>query len=262
MKDSVESLILTASFRDAGFIYRGEGYVMAHDDSFDPEDPDAREVAAEAGQDREEFLSLLPHYYRGEVGQMSNLLSRLDLTTDWAIALLTAVLALSFGSVDSPPYFILVGMVALLMFLLFDLRRYRTYDATRSRVRLIEENVFANAFDPVGAIHGDWREELGDDLRKPTLKVTRREALSRRLKRVYLPLITVLLVAWLFRITIFVSGESPLETAAVPGVPGIVVVGVVGATYLGALLLAFWPTSREAKGEFHGEEPGDWKREE
>ena len=235
---------------------------MAQDDSFDPEDREAREVAAEAGRNREDFLSLLPHYYRGEVSQMSTLLGRLDLTTDWAIALLTAVLALSFGSVDSPPYLLLLGMVALLMFLAFDLRRYRTYDATRSRVRLIEENVFANAFDPDGAARRDWREELGDDLRKPTLKVSTREALSRRLERVYLPLITVLVLAWLFRITVFVPGESPLETAAVPGVPGVVVIAVVGVTYLVALVLALWPTPRRAKGEFHGEEPGDWKTEE
>jgi uncharacterized membrane protein len=235
---------------------------MAPEDSFDSKDQEAREVAAEAGRDQENFLSLLPHYYRGEVAQMSTLLGRLDLTTDWAIALIAAMLALSFGSVDSPPYFILLGIVALLMFMLFDLRRYRTYDATRSRIRLIEENVFANAFDPAGTPHQNWREELGDDLRKPTLKVSVREALSRRLKRVYLPLITVLLLAWLFRITIFVSGESPLETAAIPGVPGLVVVVLVGVTYLGGLLLALWPTSRQAKGEFHGEEVGDWKIEE
>lgn len=235
---------------------------MAQDDTFDPEDREAREVAAKAGRDREDFLSLLPHYYRGEVSQMSTLLGRLDLTTDWAVALIAAMLALSFGSVDSPPYFLLLGMAALLMFLAFDLRRYRTYDATRSRVRLIEENVFANAFDPAGAEHRGWRKEIGDDLRKPTLKVSTREALSRRLKRVYLPLITVLLLAWLFRITIFVPDENPLETAAVPGVPGVVVIAVVGATYLGALLLALWPVTRRAKGEFHGEEPGDWKTDE
>lgn len=235
---------------------------MGDDDSFDTESRDAREVAAEAGRDTAEFLSLLPHYYRGEVGQMSTHLGRLDLTTDWAIALLTAVLALSFGSADSPPYFILLGMLALTMFLLFDLRRYRTYDATRSRVRLIEENVFANAFDPVGTTHSNWREELGDDLRRPTLKVSTREALSRRLKRVYFPLITVLSLAWLFRITIFVPDETVFETAAVPGVPGAVVVLVVGVAYLGAVLLAMWPTTREAKGEFYGEEPGDWKTDE
>lgn len=235
---------------------------MAQDDPFDPEEPEAREVAAEAGRDQAEFLSLLPHYYRGEVSQMSTLLGRLDLTTDWAVALIAAVLALSFGSPDSPPYFLLLGIVALAMFLAFDLRRYRTYDATRSRVRLLEENVFANAFDPEGAVHREWRAELGDDLRKPTLKVSLLEALSRRLKRVYLPLATVLLLAWGFRITLFAPAESPLVTAAIPGVPGLLVVAVVAAVYLAALTLALWPTPRQAKGEFHGEEAGDWKTEE
>jgi hypothetical protein len=64
-----------------------------------------------------------------------------------------------------------------------------------------------------------------------------------------------------FRITIFVPGEAPLKTAAVPGVPGIVVILIVGGTYVGGLLLALWPSSREAKGEFHGEESGEWKTE-
>ncbi|PSP97458.1 hypothetical protein BRC94_10170 [Halobacteriales archaeon QS_5_70_17] len=232
------------------------------DDSFDPEDRDAREVAGRAGRERSEFPSLSPYYYRGEVAQLSTRLDRLDLAVDWAIALIAAVLALSFGSADSPPYFLLLGTVALLMFLAFDLRRYRAYDATRSRVRMVEENVFANAFDPAGATHRDSWKELGDDLRRPTLKVPVREALSRRLKRVYFLLLAVLLLAWLFRITLFVPGEYWLETAAGSGVPGTIVVVAVGAIYLGALAVALWPTSRQAKGEFHGEEAGDWKRDE
>lgn len=59
---------------------------MEENDRFDPETRDAREVAAKAGAEPADFLSLLPHYYRGEVGQMSTRLDRLDLTTDWAIA--------------------------------------------------------------------------------------------------------------------------------------------------------------------------------
>lgn len=226
---------------------------------FDPESQEAREVAGEAALDRSEFLSLMPHYYRGELSQMATRLGRLDLTIDWAVAVIAAMLALSFGSIDSPPYFLLIGMCALVMFLLFDVRRYRTYDAARARVRMIEENLFANVFNPEGVEHEGWRKEIGEDLRRPTLKVSFREALSRRLRRVYLPLHTVLLAAWIFRITVFVSGERWLETAAVPGVPGAVVVATVGAFYLAMVALAFWPTSREAKGEFHGEDSGDWK---
>ena len=230
-------------------------------DDFDPELESAREVATEAATDSSDFLSLMPHYYRGEVSQMSTRLERLDLTIDWAIAVIVALLALSFGSQNSPPYFLLLGMFAMVMFLLFDIRRYRAYDATRARVRLIEENLFSNVFDPQGAVHRDWRTKLGEDLRKPTLKVTVREALSRRLRRIYFPLLTVLFVAWIFRITIFVSGQGPIQTAAVPGIPGIIVIGGVIGFYLLLALMTFWPATREAKGAFYGERSGEWKEE-
>ncbi|XVH32965.1 DUF2270 domain-containing protein [Haloferacaceae archaeon DSL9] len=226
---------------------------------FDPEAPEERAVAADAAGDRAEFLSLMPHYYRGEVSQMATRIDRLDLSIDWAIAVIGATLALSFQSPDSPPYFLLIGMFAITMFLLFDVRRYRTYDAARSRVRMIEQNVFANAFSPGGTTHKDWRKKLADDLRKPTLKVSYREALSRRLERVYFPLYTVVLVAWLFRITLFVPDEGWRETAAVVGVPGPVVVAAVVGSYALAAVITYWPARRKAKGEFHGEEVGTWK---
>ncbi|WP_255171747.1 DUF2270 domain-containing protein [Natrononativus amylolyticus] len=232
------------------------------DDEFDPETEEAREIAAEAGEESSEFLSLLPHYYRGEVGQMATRLDRLDLTTDWAIGLIAAVLGLSFASADSPPYLLLIGMLALTIFLLFDIRRYRSYDAARARVRMIEENVFANAFDPAGAVHEDWRTAIASDLRTPTLKVSARETVTRRLRRVYFPLLSVLLVAWLFRITFFVPEESWRETATVPGVPASTVVTVVGLYYLALLVVTAWPNSRQAMGEFHDEEPGEWKTDE
>ncbi|WP_458189949.1 DUF2270 domain-containing protein [Haladaptatus sp. NG-WS-4] len=227
-----------------------------------PTERETREVAADAAYDREEFLSMIPHYYRGEVSRAGKYLDRLDLTVDWAIALVTAVLALAFESVQASSYLLLIGMIAITMFLVFDVRRYRMYDAIRARVRLIEENVYANTFDPVGAPLSEWREELGDDLRDPMLKVTYREALSRRLERVYFPLYLLLGVAWLFRITLFVPKETWRETASIPGIPGELVVGAVGLFYLLVVALTFWPQEREAKGEFHGEQAGDWKETE
>jgi uncharacterized membrane protein len=226
---------------------------------FDPTDAEAREIAERAAYDHEEFLSMMPHFYRGEVSQAGKFLDRLDLTVDWAIAVVTAVLALAFESADSSSYLLLIGMVAISMFVLFDVRRYRAYDAVRARVRLIEENVYANVLDPVGAPMDDWRTELGDDLRRPMLKVSYREALSRRLKRVYFLLFVLLGVAWLFRITVFVPNETWNNTASVPGVSGEIVVAAVGVFYLVVTVLTFWPQEREAKGEFYGEEPGDWK---
>lgn len=56
---------------------------------------------------------------------------------------------------------------------------------------------------PVGMEHPHWREELSDDLRRPRFKVTNREAFSRRLTRIYVPLFTVLGVAWVAKVTPF-----------------------------------------------------------
>ncbi|WP_129115093.1 DUF2270 domain-containing protein [Halegenticoccus tardaugens] len=227
---------------------------------FDPESREAREAAAEAATDNSEFFSLVQQYYRGEMSQSATFLDRLDLTVDWAIAVVTAVLALAFESTGRSSHLLLIGMIAMVMFLWFDIRRYRTYDAVRARVRLIEENVFANTFDPKDVPMEDWREEIGEDLRNPQLKVSYREALSRRLARVYFPLFVLLGVAWLFRISVFAPGPSFFQSAAVPGVPGEFVVAAVGVFYAALVSITFWPHKRQAKGEFRGQEPGAWKK--
>jgi len=66
-------------------------------------------------------------------------------------------------------------------------RRYRTYDIWRSRVRLLEENVSANALDPEGVEQPNRRELLSEDLREPRIETPTVEAVARRLRRVYLP---------------------------------------------------------------------------
>lgn len=229
-------------------------------EDFDSTGPEERDVVTAAAVDRELFVSLMQDYYRGEMSQSGNLLSRLDLTSDWAIVLVTAVLALAFQGGDVTAYLLLIGIVGVSLFLFFDVRRYRTYDASRARLRLIEENLFANALEPSGATLETWRAELGEDLRRPTLKVSFLEALSRRLRRIYYPLQVLLGVAWVFRISLYEPGESWAQTASIPGVSGTVVVIVVAAYFLAVTALTFWPREREAKGEFHGEKLGRWKR--
>ncbi|RBI59700.1 hypothetical protein DMJ13_21450 [halophilic archaeon] len=219
------------------------------------------EATEEAAFDRSEFISFLQQYYRGELDSITQFLSRMDLTTDWAIAVVAALLTLAFEE-NRGTYVLLVGMIILLFFLFFEARRYRLYDAHRARVRLVEENALANAFDPKGVEISDWRQELSDDLREPVLKVTFWEALERRLKRVYLPMLLLIGLAWLFRITVYVPNEQWLKTASVPGVPGEIVISTVFVYYLLLFIAAFWPREREAKGEFYGEEPGEWKEEE
>lgn len=193
--------------------------------------------------------SAMAHLYRGEIHRMKLWRERLDRTTNWAVIVIAALLTWAFSSPNNPHYIILIGVATLTVFLIIEARRYRGYDIWRTRVRTIQENVWAYGLDPDGGIADeDWRVHLGDDYRTPTLKITAEEAIAHRLRRVYLPLLLVLLGAWLVRITAF-APEPWLETASVGMIPGSVVVGLVALFYAGVLVVAGRPRTWHAKGE-------------
>lgn len=219
------------------------------------------EIGATVAEDPESLLSVLPHYYRGEVSQANTALDRIDQTTNWAITVLAALLSVVFASPEMPAYLLLVGILVLCVFLWFEIRRYRFYDVYRARVRFFQENVFANALQPTGVEHETWREELSEDLRTPTFKVTTLEAASRRVRRIYALLFVVVGAAWIGKVTVFTPESQWQEAAGLPGVDGAVVAALLGVFSLGILVLANWPLRREAKGEIQGEKSGAWKQE-
>ena len=229
-------------------------------DEFDPTAPDQREIGREMVDDSTGLGSVMAHAYRGEIDRVGTWRQRLDETTTWAVTLMAAILTWAFSSTDNPHYILLIGIVVVTIFLGIEARRYRDYDVFRSRARVIQENLFANALDPSqGTENHDWRAELSRDYRRPTLKVSVYEAVANRLRRVYLALLSVLLIAWIFRITAFVPRQDWLTTAGIARLPGIVVVAVVGVFYVVLLGVTFWPHERHAKGEFHDEDPEELK---
>jgi uncharacterized membrane protein len=233
-------------------------------EDFDPKSPEEREVAGAAAGDRSEFLSLMGHTYRGELGRMTSWRTRIDRTTNWAVVLTATLLTWAFSADSRPHYVLLVGMVMVTVFLGIEARRYRTYDIWRSRVRLLEENVFANALDPEGVEQSKWRELLSADLRQPTIKTPAVEAVSRRLSRVYLPLLSILVGAWIVRLTVFADTATGLVgTAAIGGLPGAAVLASVGVFYATVLTIAFWPSQRQAKGNLQSTaDSEEWKNRE
>ena len=229
-------------------------------DEFDPTAPDEREIGREMVDDNTGLGSMMAHAYRGEIDRVGTWRQRLDETTTWAVTLMAAILTWAFSSTENPHYILLIGIVVVTLFLGIEARRYRDYDVFRSRARVIQENLFANALDPSqGVENHDWRAELSRDFRRPTLKVSVYEALANRLRRVYLALLSVLLVAWIFRITAFAPRQDWLTTAGIVRIPGIAVVAAVGVFYIVLLGVTFWPRERHAKGEFREGDPDDWK---
>ncbi|QIO24912.1 DUF2270 domain-containing protein [Haloarcula sp. JP-L23] len=236
---------------------------MSDETPGDPERAEEAKLGSEIADHSTEMSSILGDAYRGELDRETTWRSRLDQTTTWGVTVVAAILTWAFSSGDNPHYIILVGILALSFFLFIEARRYRDYDVYRSRVRLFQQNLLADALDPsVGVEHEDWRSKLSRDYRTPTLKVSTWEATANRLRRIYLPLLAVLLVAWLFRITAFAPNESPLTTATIAVVPGILVVAAIALYYIAAIIIALWPRERHAKGEFHEGDPGTWKEDE
>ena len=233
---------------------------MAEETPDDSKLPEESNLDSQVADQSTELSTILGDAYRGELDRETTWRSRLDQTTTWGVTVEAAILTWAFSSPDNPHYIILVGILALSFFLMIEARRYRDYDVYRSRVRLFQENWLADALDPSAGIElKEWRSKLSQDYRTPTLKVSIWEATANRLRRIYFPLLAVLLVAWIFRITAFAPNENLLETATIAIVPGIVVVTVIALYYIAAILLVLWPRDRKAKGEFREGDPKEWK---
>ena len=216
---------------------------MARDETeeeFDPEAPEERRVGREMVDESTGLGSVVAHMYRGEMERAVNWRGRLDSTTNWAVTIIAGILAYAFSGGDVAHSIILVGMLIGAVFLLIEARRFQHYDIWRSRVRSMQENLFAEALDPSRDVeHRDWRRQLSDDYRDPSPKTSLPSALAHRLRRVYLPLMTGLLLVWLLRLG--GEEESIVEAASVSGTPGWIVFGGVVAGYVCLFAIAFWP---------------------
>lgn len=219
------------------------------DEPPDPTGEEEREIAGEVADETQGFLGLMGHLYRGEVGRAVQWRQRLDRTSNWSVVLLATIITWTFSSPDNPHYVILGGVVIISMFLFIEARRYRIYDVYRARVRMLEENVMANALDPEGVVHEEWRAMLADDLRTPRNKIPFLEALRHRLRTFYLALLTAILASWYVRVVLFAAGEPLAEAARVAAIPGDQVAAGVAAFYGLVVILTFWPMERQAKGE-------------
>jgi uncharacterized membrane protein len=194
----------------------------------------------------------MAHLYRGEVHRMKLWRERLDRTTNWAVLLLAAILTWAFTTPSNPHYVLLIGNLAVGLFLIIEARRYRAYDMWRSRVRTLQRNVFAVGLDPAREPADDWRRQLAADYHQPALKISAEEAIAHRLRRVYVPLLAILNGAWVLRVTAFGPAEWP-ASAAVGMLPGTIVTGVVALVFAGAVFIAVRPRTWRAHDELREE---------
>jgi len=184
-----------------------------------------------------EYITLIAHYYRAEMARMSGWRDRIDRTTNWAITVAGAMLSVSLSTPTAH------HGVLVLLFLVIEARRYRFFDVYRARVRLLERQYFARVFAPGGERDIEWISTLSNDLQRPVFLMGYWLAFSRRLRRNYIWMFLIVLIAWLLKISTpklmpdgtpghFAHSLSEWATGAAIGpVPGWAVVMAVAAFY-------------------------------
>jgi uncharacterized membrane protein len=201
----------------------------------------------------------MSHFHRAEIARMAGWRDRLDRTTNWALTVAAAMLSVSLSTPSSHHGVLIFAMLIILVLLWIEARRYRFFDVYRSRVRQFERHYFAQIFSPQPDFASNWLLILGETLRSPKFLITRRIAFARRLQRNYIPILLILLLAWILKIStpnlqdegshrqFTASVVEAVNNATLGPLPGYVVVGFVATLY--ALLIAAAVATRDEEGE-------------
>ena len=218
---------------------------------------------------RVEYITVMVHFYRAEVGGSTQWRQRLDTTTNWGVLTAAGMLSFTFSSPESPPILLLLTNLILIAYLTIEARRFRYFAVYRARVRMIEENflipiVTRSLESPMAK----WREMLAGDLDLPKHKTTFLQAFGFRLRRNYVFIFLMVFGGWLVKLmihpTLAVSWRQVWERVAIGHVPAWLVFTIGGGFYAG--LAATWWFGRtigggEPEDEIAGIESnlGAWK---
>ena len=141
-----------------------------------------------------EMVTVMVHYYRGELARMAGWRDRIDRTSNWAITVVAAMLSLSLSSPTSHHSVLLFAMLLITLLLMIEARRYRFFDVYRDRVRQLECNYFARAIGGDGVASENWAEQLSSNLKSPRFNISLLAAMTRRLRRNYIWMYLILLL--------------------------------------------------------------------
>jgi uncharacterized membrane protein len=147
------------------------------------------------------YVNAMSHFYRAEIGRIMGWRARLDNTTNWAITTTSTIFTVAFSIRDVPHIIFVFNLAIVSIMLWIESRRYRFYDAFRARVRMLEAHFLVPVvMQKSNILQGDWRKLLSEDLLIPSFKISAFEAIGRRLKRNYVFIFVVILIAWITKI--------------------------------------------------------------
>ena len=157
------------------------------------------------------YVNAMSHFYRGELGRIMVWRQRLDITTNWAITSSTAIITISFSTRDVPHIIFFFNLAIVWGMLWIEARRYRFYDAFRARVRMLEAHFLVPmVMENRQMLQGEWKKLVCEDLILPRFKISKLEAVGRRLKRNYVFIFVLIMVAWITKI--FLHAGAPIDS--------------------------------------------------
>ena len=200
------------------------------------------------------YVNAMSHFYRGEMGRIMAWRARLDTTTTWAITTTTTIFTVAFSFREMPHIIFFFNLCIVSIMLWIEARRYRFYDAFRARVRMLEVHFLVPIIlQRTDLLQGNWQKLVCEDLYLPAFKISKLEAVGRRLKRNYIFIYLVILVAWVTKI--FLHSRVPITSTtafyhalAVSGLASWVVAALFGITF-GTVVFLTIHVARHTYGE-------------
>jgi uncharacterized membrane protein len=200
------------------------------------------------------YVNAMSHFYRGELGRIMVWRQRLDITTNWAITSSTAIITIAFSTREVPHIIFFFNLAIVWGMLWIEARRYRFYDAFRARVRMLEAHFLVPmVMENRQMLQGEWKKLVCEDLILPRFKISKLEAIGRRLKRNYLFIFILIMVAWVTKI--FLHATEPMNdfgsfyrTLAVGYIPSWLVAFIFAGTFVVVIGINVY-VSRNSTGE-------------
>jgi uncharacterized membrane protein len=175
-------------------------------------------------------IGALAHLYRGEVYRSTVWRTRLDNTTNWAVAGLGIALSISFSNKEASALPLLLIGALIAVFLFFEARRYRYFNVWRARARWMETHFYAPMLlgkSPLEA--GEWGPMLARDYCEPQYHISLARAIGRRLRRNYGYVLAIQALAYVGKIAVHpaavASFQEFVERASIGPVPGAIILG-------------------------------------
>jgi uncharacterized membrane protein len=171
---------------------------------------DESTLSAQSGLYDQGYVNAMSHFYRGELSRIMVWRTRLDTTTNWAVTSSTAIITIAFSNAGVPHLIFFFNLAIVWIMLWIEARRYRFYDAFRARVRMLEAHFLVPMImENRNLLQGEWKKLVCEDLILPSFKIGKLEAVGRRLKRNYVFIFILIMIAWVMKI--FIHAKEPID---------------------------------------------------